>query len=156
MLWGWRIVKEKFLASAFSGEGAAEFGGRWNLPGTRMAYTSESRSLAALELLVHLNPPVLFKYKAIRIQFGEALVERLSPLELPPEWQAEPPSLLTQRLGSRWASGARSAILAVPSAIIPEETNFLVNPLHADFPRIKIEPAGDFAFDARLISRLQD
>jgi RES domain-containing protein len=149
----WRIVKEKYLASAFTGEGAADYAGRWNLPGTRMAYTSESQALAALELLVHLNPPVFFKYKAIRIQFDESLVERLSPEELPAEWQAEPPSLLTQRLGSRWASGARSVALAVPSAIIPEEVNFLINPLHPDFSRIKIEPAVDFAFDARLISK---
>jgi RES domain-containing protein len=147
----WRIVREKHLAAAFSGEGAAEFGGRWNLPGTRVAYTSESQSLAALELLVHLNPPVFFKYKAIQIQFDESLAEHLPPEDLPPDWKAEPPSLLTQRLGSRWASEHRSAILAVPSAIITEEINYLVNPLHAEFSRITIGPAGDFAFDARLL-----
>jgi RES domain-containing protein len=151
MLNAWRIVREKHVATAFSGEGAAEFGGRWNLPGTRMAYTSESQSLAALELLVHLNPPVFFKYKAIRIQFEESLAENLPPQELPLDWKTEPPSLLTQRLGSQWASEYRSAILGVPSAIIPAELNYLVNPLHGDFPRIKIGPAVDFNFDARLL-----
>jgi RES domain-containing protein len=151
MLKACRIVREKHLATAFSGEGAAEFGGRWNLPGTRMAYTSESQSLAALELLVHLNPPVFFKYKSIQIQFDESLAVRLSPDELPPDWTAEPPSLLTQRLGSQWVSESRSVILAVPSAIIPTETNYLLNPLHMDFPQIRIEAARDFAFDARLL-----
>ncbi len=151
MLSAWRIVREKHVATALSGEGAAKFGGRWNMPGTRMAYTSESQSLAALELLVHLNPPVFFMYKSIQIQFEETLVEYVPSQELPPDWTAEPPSLLTQRFGSRWASEYRSAILAVPSAIISTETNYLLNPLHADFSRIKIEQARDFAFDARLL-----
>jgi RES domain-containing protein len=150
MLKAWRIVRERHLATAFSGEGAAEFGGRWNLPGTRVAYTSESQSLAALELLVHLNPPIFFKYMSIPIRFDESLAEFLSPEGLPPGWTAEPPSLLTQRLGSRWAAESRSAILAVPSAIIAAETNYLLNPLHPDFSRIEIGPARDFAFDARL------
>lgn len=151
MLEAWRIVREKHAATAFSGEGASEYGGRWNLPGTRVAYTSESQSLAALELLVHLNPPYFFRYKAIRIEFDESLAEELPEKELPPDWTAEPPSLLTQRLGSQWAEGSRSAVLAVPSIIIPEETNYLVNPLHPDFSRIKIGKARDFVFDRRLL-----
>ena len=151
MLSAWRIVREKHAAAAFSGEGAAEFGGRWNLPGTRVAYTSESQSLAALELLVHLNPPRFFKYKAFRIQFDESLADHVSPQELPPDWKAEPPSLLTQRLGSRWAEGLRCAILGVPSVLIPQETNYLVNPLHPDFSRIMIGPALDFALESRLL-----
>jgi len=150
MLSAWRIVRDKYVATAFSGEGAAEFGGRWNLPGIRVAYTSESQSLGALELLVHLNPPVFFKYKAIQIQFDESLAEHVSAQELPPDWKAEPPSLLTQRLGSRWAEGSRSAVLAVPSVIVPQETNFLVNPLHPDFSRVKIGPARNFDLDPRL------
>ena len=150
MLRAWRIVKEKYAAMAFSGEGAAEFGGRWNLPGTKMAYTSESQSLATIELLVHLNPPHFSKYKAIGIQFEEGLTESLSSYELPPDWNVEPPSLLTQRLGSLWAAELRSVVLAVPSAIVPEETNYLVNPLHPDFSRIEIGPARDFALDSRL------
>ncbi len=147
----WRIVREKHAATAFSGEGAAKFGGRWNLPGTRVAYASESQSLAALELLVHLTPLRFFRYKAISIQFDESLAERLSPNGLPPDWKAEPPSLLTQRLGSRWAAELRSAILAVPSSIIPVEENYLVNPLHPDFSRIRIGPAVDFAINPRLL-----
>jgi RES domain-containing protein len=151
MLTAWRIVREKHVETAFSGEGAAEYGGRWNLPGTRVAYTSQSRSLAALELLVHLNPPFSFKYKAIQIEFDESMAETLPPEEWPADWKAEPPSLLTQKLGSRWAEESRSAILAVPSAIIEEEINYVVNPLHRYFSRIRIGAARDFGIDPRLL-----
>ena len=73
----WRIVKAKHAATAFDGEGARLFGGRWNSPGTRMIYTSATLSLAALESLVHLSPPVLFKYVAIPVEFDESLIETL-------------------------------------------------------------------------------
>jgi len=151
MLSAWRIVRDRHSATALSGEGAAEFGGRWNLPGTRVAYASGSQALAAIELLVHLNPPVFAKYKAIQLHFDSGLVEFVPLEECPLDWDAEPPSLLSQRFGSRWARESRSAILAVPSAIIPVETNYLINPLHPDFPQIRAEPPRDFALDPRLL-----
>lgn len=148
----WRLVREKYAATAFSGEGAAEFGGRWNLPGTRVAYASHSESLATLELLVHINPVRFFKYKSFRIEFDESLVETLPPEEWPPDWSVEPPSLLTQMLGSRWVAESRSAILAVPSTIISREKNYAINPLHPDFSRIRIARPEDFAIDSRLLA----
>jgi len=87
----WRIVKEKHAATAFSGEGAARAGGRWNSRGVAVIYTSSILSLAALETLVHLNPPVLFKYAVIRIRFDEELIETVHPKDLPPDWRGEPP-----------------------------------------------------------------
>ena len=147
----WRIVREKHLHTAFSGMGAAKFGGRWNLPDTRVAYASGTLSLAALELIVHLNPPAVFKYKAIRFEFPADLVEALSWVDLPRDWAAEPPSQSTQRIGSRWAAEGRSAILAVPSVLIESEINYVVNPIHADFGKIRMEPARDFALDKRLV-----
>lgn len=152
MLEGWRIVKEKRLAAAFSGEGAAKTGGRWNSRGVAVVYASATRSLAALETLVHLNPPVMFNYRIIRLEFDESLVERLKLAALPNDWRAEPPPLSTRRLGDAWARALRSAILAVPSVIIPGETNYLLNPAHPDFRKIAIgQPAG-FAFDPRLLT----
>ncbi len=151
MLSAWRIVREKHVAVAFSGEGAAKYGGRWNSPGVRVAYTSESKALAALELLVHLNPPVFFKYVAFQIQFDEGLVQTITVEELPPGWDSEPPPASTIRLGDQWAKGFRSAVLAVPSMIVPEEANYLVNPIHPDFSRISIGPARDFVIDPRLL-----
>ena len=83
MLEAWRIVKSKHADTAFSGEGAARFGGRWNSRGVAVVYTSATRSLAALETLVHLNQPVLFPYQIIGLRFREELLERLSPTQLP-------------------------------------------------------------------------
>lgn len=152
MLEAWRLVKEKQAATAFSGEGAAKTGGRWNSRGIAVVYASATRSLAALETLVHLNPPVLFNYRILRIEFGEGLVERLEPVALPSDWKMEPPPLSTRQLGDDWARSSRSAILAVPSVIIPDETNYLLNPTHPDFRKIAIGQPADFAFDPRLLT----
>jgi RES domain-containing protein len=148
----WRMVKEKHLATAFSGEGAAKTGGRWNSRGVAVVHASATRSLAALETLLHLNPPVLFNYRIIRIEFDEGWVERLKLTALPSDWKVEPPPLSTRRLGDDWARSSRSAILAVPSVIIPDETNYLLNPAHPDFRKIAIGPPAHFAFDPRLLT----
>ena len=151
MLEAWRIVKSKHADTAFTGEGAARFGGRWNSRGVAVVYTSSTRSLAALETLVHLNPPVQFSYKILGARFREELLERLPAAQLPPDWRAEPPSQSTMRLVDRWVREERSAVLAVPSAIVPEELNYLLNPAHRDFKKIHLGEPEDFAFDARLI-----
>jgi RES domain-containing protein len=152
MLVGWRLVKEKHVPTAFSGEGAAKTGGRWNSRGVAVVYTSASKSLAALETLVHLNPPVFFKYKIIRIEFSEDLVEKIATAALPPDWRAEPPPPSTKRIGDAWVRESRSAILAVPSIIISDEVNYVLNPAHPDFKkRITIARPQDFAFDPRLL-----
>ncbi len=152
MLEAWRVVKEKHVATAFSGEGAAKTGGRWNSRGVVVVYTSATRSLAALETLVHLNPPVMFNYRIIRIEFDEAWVERLPLAALPSDWRTEPPPLSTRQLGDTWARSSRTAILAVPSVIIPEETNYVLNPAHPDFKKITISKPAPFTFDPRLLT----
>ena len=148
----WRIVKEKHAATAFSGKGAADSGGRWNSRGVPVVYTSNTKSLAALETLVHLNPPVPFKYVAIRIQFDDALVEIVRAKALPPDWQTEPPPPSTKAMGDAWARAARSAVLALPSVIIPGELNYLLNPAHPDFKTISLGKTEPFAFDSRLFA----
>jgi RES domain-containing protein len=147
----WRIVKAKHAATAFSGEGAAKNGGRWNSRGVPVVYASGTKSLAALESLVHLNPPVHFKYVAILIKFHDALVEIVPPKALPADWRAEPPSPASQRLGDAWVLAARSAVLAVPSVIVSGEPNFLLNPAHPDFKKISIAKPEKFSFDPRLL-----
>ena len=147
----WRIVKAKHVATAFSGEGASKFGGRWNSRGITAVYASGSQSLAVLETLVHVHPAVRFRYKLYRLDFAEALVEVVSPDSLPSDWQCEPPGPQTKQFGDAWVRGARSAVLAVPSAILPDEWNFLLNPSHPDFPKIKIGAPVDFVFNPRLV-----
>jgi len=147
----WRIVREDHGYTAFDGEGAWRFGGRWNSRGTRTVYTSATLSLAALETLVHLNPPVAFKYVAIPIEFDEALVETFATSDLPADWNEEPPPPSTAEIGDRWVRESRSAVLELPSVIIPAEPNYLLNPAHSDFKRIRIGKPAPFSFDPRLI-----
>jgi RES domain-containing protein len=147
----WRIVKEKYAASAFDGEGASRTGGRWNSRGTWLVYTSATQSLAALETLVHLNPPLLFRYVAIPLHFDEKLVETLDPRTLPENWREEPAPPATRILGDDWVDESRSAILEVPSVVVPTESNYLLNPAHRDFRKIKIGNSVPFAFDPRLL-----
>ncbi len=147
----WRIVREDHRSAAFDGEGAWLFGGRWNSRGTRMVYTSITLSLAALETLVHLNPPVAFKYVAIPIEFDEAIVETVAAMDLPADWNEEPPPPSTAEIGDRWVRESRSAVLKLPSVIISAELNYLLNPGHSDFKRIRIGKPMPFSFDPRLI-----
>jgi RES domain-containing protein len=148
----WRIVKQKHASEAFSGAGSAKTAGRWNSRGVPVIYSSATKSLAALESLVHLNPIVLFQYVAIRIEFDDALVERVLLQTLQTDWRAEPPSESTKRLGDLWVRERRSAVLAVPGVILSSEFNYLLNPAHPDFKKIAIGSAEPFAFDPRLLS----
>ena len=152
MLEAWRIIKEKHAATAFSGEGAAKTGGRWNSRGVAVIYASSTKSLAALESLVHLNPPVLFKYAAIRIEFDDALLEIMPAWNLPADWRAEPPPPSSKAVGDGWVWAARSAVLALPSVLISGEPNYLLNPAHPDFNKISIGEPEPFAFDPRLLA----
>ncbi|MCI0534555.1 MAG: RES family NAD+ phosphorylase [Verrucomicrobiales bacterium] len=148
----WRILKAKHGATAFSGEGAAKTGGRWNSRGVPVVYSSSTKALAALESLVHLNPPVIFKYVAIRLEFDDAFIEKVALDALPLDWRTEPPPPSTKQLGDAWTRSGRSAILAVPSALIPDELNYILNPAHPDCKRITIGKPEEFTFDPRLLT----
>ena len=149
----WRIVKQRHSREAFDGEGAAKYGGRWNSHGVAVVYTSSTLSLAALETLVHLTPPVTLKYVFFRIEFEDSLVERVRLASLPPEWNAEPPGSSSMAIGDRWAWEARTAILRVPSVLIPGECNYLLNPSHTDFKKIRLGKPEPFALDPRLLPK---
>jgi RES domain-containing protein len=148
----WRISKERHSATAFSGEGARLSGGRWNSRGIPVVYTSSTYSLAVLETLVHVNPSMPFKYVAIRIEFDNALLETILAKALPAGWRVEPPPPTSKALGDVWVLKVRSAVLALPSVIIPGESNYLLNPAHPDFSKISIGKPEPFAFDPRLLA----
>lgn len=147
----WRIVKEKHAATAFDGEGARLYGGRWNSLGTPVVYTSATLSLAALENLVHLTPPVRFVFSAIPVDFDDTFVEVVDPAGLPSHWREKPPSSFTMEIGDLWVRESRSAVMKLPSALIPGESNFLLNPRHPEFKKIVIGPPEPFSFDPRLL-----
>ena len=148
----WRIVKVKHAATAFSGEGAAQHGGRWNSRGVPVVYTSGTKALAALETLVHLNPPLFFKYVVFLVRFDDMLVEKVPIDSLPAGWQTEPPAPASKAVGDAWAREARSAVLEVPSVIIAGEPNYLLNPAHPDFKKLSIGRPEPFALDPRLLA----
>ncbi len=148
---GWRIVKEKHAKSAFSGEGARIFEGRWNSAGVRVVYCSEHLSLAALEILVHTQPVMVRdKFHAFRVTWDDALMTTIELKKLPKGWNVQPPGPVSKNIGDEWIRSERSAVLAVPSIIVPQERTFLLNPKHRDFRKIKIKDERDFALDPRL------
>jgi len=147
----WRITKRSRTQAAFTGNGARKYGGRWNSPGTAIVYTAQNQSLAALEILVHLeSPELLSKYVLIGVEIEEKLVSEVSRSALPRNWQTDPPRAELQRIGDQWAAKTTSAVLRVPSALVPGESNFLLNPLHDDFAKLRIASPTSFRFDPRL------
>ena len=119
-----------------------------------MVYMSEHLSLGALEIFVHCQPLTLRDtYKTFFAEWEDALQETLPLYSLPPTWQAKPPGSATMQIGDRWVREERSAVLVVPSVLIPDERNFVVNPAHPDFPKITIQDRGEFTLDARLLGR---
>lgn len=151
---GWRIVKTKYAVQAFDGEGARIYGGRWNSPGVKMVYTSESLALAALEMLAHLGKSeLLVSYSRCAVRFDKSLITSLDRSLLPINWRTYPAPPELQMLGDAWVARATSVVLEVPSVPIETESNYLINPLHPNFGSLTIEDAEPFIFDARLISR---
>jgi RES domain-containing protein len=148
----WRIVPSRFAGRAFLGEGARIAGGRWNSPGGAAIYTSSSASLATLELLVHIQSQDLLKRDSLfGVSFEETLVTEVDPRDLPKSWRRLEPTAETRRIGDEWLADATSAVLRVPSVIMPTEWNYLLNPAHPDFARIKIGPRTPVLFDPRLL-----
>jgi RES domain-containing protein len=147
----WRITKRAHVRTAFDGTGARKYGGRWNSPGNAVVYTAQSQSLAALEVLVHLDSPVLLqKYVLIGVDIDESLVSEVARSGLPRNWQSDPPPAELRAIGDRWFVGGTSAVLRVPSTLVPGESNFLLNPFHPEFRKLHVGKPVSFRFDPRL------
>ena len=144
----YRILKRKFVGTAFSGEGSRLYGGRWNSKGVAVIYVSGALSLAILEWRVHLTqwpgPPSVI----IEIEFDPSSI--WAPAKLPPHWQRYPSPKANAAVGDNWVASGRSAVLKLPSAIVPNEFNYLLNPAHPDFKRITIGKPCVFKADPRL------
>lgn len=147
-----RIVRPVHAASALSGEGARLHGGRWNPPGWRCVYAAESRALAVLEMLVHLTGATRsLSYRLLTLEFDDSLVGRSAPL--PSGWDQHPAGSASQNIGLEWLRSARSAALRVPSVLLPEEGNFLINPSAPGFEEIRITEEREFQLDFRFADR---
>lgn len=150
----WRIVRAARVHSAFTGEGGRVYGGRWNSRGTAVVYLSEHESLAALELFVHTMPlPPTERYLSFQLEWEDKLTEYFPLKNLTTRWNAEPPTFETMQIGDEWIRRGKSVALAVPSVLSTSEMNFLLNPRHTDFHRIKISKPIEYRFDPRLLNR---
>ena len=131
----WRVCRHRHANRPLDGEGAHLYGGRWNYPGTAVAYTAGTLALAALEVLVHVDHDLApTDLVAIPIDIPAGIrTEEIRPSDLPQHWRRTPAPERLQELGTAWLRRGDSLLLRVPSVVIPEEHNYLVNPMHRDF-----------------------
>ena len=149
----WRITTARRARTAFSGEGARLYGGRWNPKGVPLVYTAESRALAMLEMLVQ-DEPLHARYVVIPATLPDGLaIERVDPAKLPSDWRVPQRTEDLRAIGAEWAASKRTAVLAAPSAVLPEETNYLLNVLQPDFRRIRVGKPRVLVTDVRLLRR---
>lgn len=146
----WRLIKAKHARTALSGDGARRYGGRWNERGSAIVYLGGTLSLAALETFVHLTAAdVHLSFAAIEVLVADDIpIGELD--DLPTNWREEPPPGEMKALGSAWARAGETALLRVPSVIVPRESNYLLDPAHPDFGRFTVLPPQPFGFDQRM------
>lgn len=139
----------------FDGEGARLYGGRWNSRGKRVIYTAGSLSLAALEMLVHLNSDeILFSYSFAAVEFDESFILPIEEFQtLPENWSDSPPPIAIQRIGDEWAQKLTSVVLKVPTSVLPVEFSYLINVGHPEFSKVKLGKPHLFTFDKRLYKK---
>jgi RES domain-containing protein len=141
----WRITK--------TGGGGSNGSGtqRWNTPGASVLYAAQSQALAVLEMLAHLEGQELHQaYELIGIELPDSFIERVDGHKLRADWRSDPPPADLKEIGDRWVEQQRSAALCVPSALLPCECNFLLNPEHPDFQKLAMNDPIPFRFDHRL------
>jgi RES domain-containing protein len=147
----YRISKCAYI-NDLSGTGARLYGGRWNSPGHSIVYTAGSRALSALEVLVHIPlKNIVQDFCIATIEIPEDIaIKALAKQDLPQGWQSLAPFPALQTIGDEWVDTAKYAVLRIPSVVIAEEFNYLINPLHPDAAKIKIIHMQPFLFDQRL------
>ena len=149
----WRLTRPEFHTE-LDGEGARVFGGRWNSPGLRALYTSSHLSLSVLE--TYVNIPLVLRtnlplYQAVKITIPDnASTMRISPAQLDELLMTPDPAAASRSIGDGWITGCDSLILQVPSVLVPEEDNLIVNPEHPGARHVTIISTRAFHFDRRL------
>lgn len=148
----YRITQGKF-ADDLSGNGSRLFGGRWNSEGVFALYTSSSRSMALLETLAHTPAKMLDanNYQLITLSVPDGLdVGEIRLSSIPDGWDDPDTPLFTKRIGDRFLNEKKTLILAVPCVLVPEELNYILNPMHKDFRKVKIVHKRRIYFDKRI------
>ena len=148
----YRILRKPYSERPFDGEGAYRFGGRWSSPGIRLAYAAEHLSLAMLEYFVHIDPDRPPNDLVVVEADVPDNVPRVSinPKQLPANWRQVPGPAALTAFGDEFVRNERATVLTIPSALAPAESNWLINPRHPAFVRIKVYPAEAFQYDSRF------
>lgn len=151
----YRVLRKPYARTPFDGEGSYQYGGRWSNPGTRLSYSSEHQSLAMLEYFVHLeasdSPSDLVLARADVPD--EVSRKRIGAAELPSNWRETPAPAELARLGDEFVHTGRWCLLIVPSALVPSEDNWLINPMHEEFRKIAVRETEPLNYDSRLSAR---
>lgn len=148
----YRILRESYSKKPLDGEGAYRFGGRWSSPGIRLAYTAEHLSLAMVEYFVHIDADDLPKDLVLvtaEIPDGVSRTS-ISAKQLPANWRQSPAPAELAQIGDGFVREGSAAILIVPSALAPAESNWLINPQHPEFSRVRVLPPESFRYDPRF------
>lgn len=145
-------ITRRVYAHQLNGEGARRYGGRWNVKGTAVIYTAEHQSLATLELLANTINTALpddLVVLSIRIPDEASLIEWHQD-SLPVNWRSYPAIRTLAEQGTDWINSHSSLLLKVPSVLVPEECNILINPAHKEFDAVRIESTDELSLDDRL------
>jgi RES domain-containing protein len=145
-VFAWRITTKREVSAAFDGEGARLYGGGWNRRGTPMVYASEHLSRASSTLIPKTSRESFFRFP---VELPDDAVEAL-PRGLRASWRDYPAPDDTAVAGTEWVRRGGSVALLVPSAVVPEEHNVLLNPGHPRFGEVRIAPGETFSFDPRM------
>jgi len=152
-MYAWRICAAKYSAEPLSGVGAYLYGGRWNSAGVHMAYAATSRALAILEIRVHTSARTAPEdHVIVPIQIPDDGVAELDPSTLPAGWRRYPAPASLAAFGDSWARSMESVALLVPSAVVPEEWNLLVNPKHPRMDEVRTGEPVPLRYDPRLFA----
>ena len=148
----YRISSCKFI-NDLSGTGAAMYGGRWNSEGVYVLYTAGGPSLAMLESLVHFGGRIVGDYCQVAIEVPEKHILELTEQDLPANWRESPPPDTLRGFGNQFIAEGKFLMLKVPSVLVPDESNYLLNPQHPEFKRVKILVKSKIKFDERLVKK---
>lgn len=147
-----RISSCRFI-NDLSGTGAALYGGRWNGSGTHIVYTAGSASLAMLESLVHFGGRIVGDYCQLALEIPDEDIQELKENTLPANWRESPAPDSLKTFGNQFIAAGKALVLKVPSVLVPDESNFLINPEHPDFKKVRILVQSKVKFDDRLLKK---
>ncbi|MBS1858900.1 MAG: RES family NAD+ phosphorylase [Acidobacteria bacterium] len=148
----YRILRKPYSKRPLDGEGAYRFGGRWSSAGTRLAYTAEHLSLAMIEYFIHVEAGEAPRDLVVATVEVPDAVSRIALTErqLPRGWRRNPATPELAAVGDGFVREGKAAVLTVPSALAPAECNWLINPQHPEFARIRVVSVETFEYDSRF------